>query len=107
MKRGMLKTRKRVSNSLITKISFMKKSLIIMSLAFALAIGSAFTVKVNPTGFKKVGSTVYSGPTNNANCAAQSTGSLCSILVEGDPATTVYSTQQGAIDQDSGLIMRY
>lgn len=107
MKQAKLKTCKRVSKLLIIKINFMKKSVVIMSLAFALATASAFTVRVNPTGFKKVGSTVFSGQTDNANCQVQSTGTLCTIVVNEAPVSPVYSTSLGATNETSSVIMRH
>ena len=69
----------------------MKKTSVIMTAAFVLAIGSAFTTKAfNPTGFTKdENGQVISAPTNEANCALNLTTN-CSITVSGTTYSPVY-----------------
>lgn len=86
----------------------MKKSVILMSAAFVLALGSAFTTKLaNPTGFYNTGSEVVSGETDNAGCQVQTNGSLCTIQFLGNPVSPVYETQADAENQTSTKILRH
>jgi hypothetical protein len=88
----------------------MKKSAILMSVAFVLAIGSAFTSKlVNPTGYKVVSGATRSGETNNANCAVQASGTDCSFQFSGSPVSPVYSSAAAAeaTPPDASEILRF
>jgi hypothetical protein len=86
----------------------MKKSVILMSAAFVLAIGSAFTTKVlNPTGYYNTGSSIVSGATDNSACQVQTSGSLCTINFQGNDVSPVYDTEDDATNQVSTKILRH
>jgi hypothetical protein len=87
----------------------MKKSKFLILLAFILPIASAFTSNklVNPTGFANLSGMIFSGETNNPNCAVQATGTNCSIFIMGTPIQPVYETMTDAENQTASKILRF
>jgi len=63
-------------------------------LAFALAIGSAFTTKLlfNPTGWTEIGHTIYNGPTDDPRCAVNNGPVDCFIVISGVAVSPVYDS---------------
>ena len=69
----------------------MKKTILIAAVSI-FAIGSAFSTKAffNPTGWAHVGTQDVSGVTDDPACQVQSTGTNCTIVVNGNTVPTVY-----------------